>query len=250
MFTSTPPICTGRALELSRKDSNIRYLRHLGNSDIATKLGRTIAAAVRSWAKEVGADDIASEVMDRVREGFDVVRDHAAVGQARTKARRAAKKARSAAKKAPKKVRSAAKRKTTRKTTTKKKGSPKVHVGPELAEWAPGGPVTGAFPGFSLGVLVMGQGPVEARGKRAVFSKARWARLCVRGAGSFHRACPFVTSGPRGALLHLPRVQLVKSRCPYDLRCTCVIFQPERWGPNSQTLAPLRVRAHRGDHAL
>ena len=129
-------------------------------------------------------------------------------------------------------------------------GSPKVHVGPELAEGAPGGPVTGAFPGFSLGVLVMGQGPVEARGKRAVFSKARWARLCVRGAGSFHRACPFVTSGPRGALLHLPRVQLVKSRCPYDLRCTCVIFQPERWGPNSQTLAPLRVRAHRGDHAL
>ena len=131
-----------------------------------------------------------------------------------------------------------------------KSGSPKVHVGPELAEGAPGGPVTGAFPGFSLGVLVMGQGPVEARGKRAVFSKARWARLCVRGAGSFHRACPFVTSGPRGALLHLPRVQLVKSICPYDLRCTCVIFQPERWGPNSQTLAPLRVRAHRGDHAL
>ena len=131
-----------------------------------------------------------------------------------------------------------------------KSGSPKVHVGPELAEGAPGGPVTGAFPGFSLGVLVMGQGPVEARGKRAVFSKARWARLCVRGAGSFHRACPFVTSGPRGALLHLPRVQLVKSRCPYDLRCTCVILQPERWGPNSQTLAPLRVRAHRGDHAL
>ena len=131
-----------------------------------------------------------------------------------------------------------------------KNGSPKVHVGPELAEGAPGGPVTGAFPGFSLGVLVMGQGPVEARGKRAVFSKARWARLCVRGAGSFHRACPFVTSGPRVDLLHLPRVQLVKSRCPYDLRCTCVIFQPERWGPNSRTLAPLRVRAHRGDHAL
>ena len=135
-------------------------------------------------------------------------------------------------------------------STGDKNGSPKVHVGPELAEGAPGGPVTGAFPGFSLGVLVMGQGPVEARGKRAVFSKARWARLCVRGAGSFHRACPFVTSGPRGALFHLPRVQLVKSRCPYDLRCTCVIFQPERWGPNSQTLAPLRVRAHRGDHAL
>ena len=97
----------------SRRDKKV--------ADATAKLGRTIAAAVRSWAKEVGADDIASEVMDRVREGFDVVRDHAAAGQARTKARRAAKKARSAAKKAPKKVRSAAKRKTTRKTTTKKK---------------------------------------------------------------------------------------------------------------------------------
>ncbi len=97
----------------SRRDKKV--------ADATTKLGRTIAAAVRSWAKEVGADDIASEVMDRVREGFDVVRDHAAAGQARTKARRAAKKARSAAKKAPKKVRSDAKRKKTRKTTTKKK---------------------------------------------------------------------------------------------------------------------------------
>ena len=86
----------------SRRDKKV--------ADATTKLGRTIAAAVRSWAKEVGADDIASEVMDRVREGFDVVRDHAAAGQARTKARRAAKKARSAAK-----------RTTTRKTTTKKK---------------------------------------------------------------------------------------------------------------------------------
>ena len=86
----------------SRRDKKV--------ADATTKLGRTIAAAVRSWAKEVGADDIASEVMDRVREGFDVVRDHAAAGKASTKARRAAQKARSAAK-----------RKTTRKTTTKKK---------------------------------------------------------------------------------------------------------------------------------
>ena len=30
-----PPICTDRALELSWKDSNIKYLDHLGNSDIA-----------------------------------------------------------------------------------------------------------------------------------------------------------------------------------------------------------------------
>ncbi len=102
----------------SRRDKKV--------ADATTKLGRTIAGALRSWAKEVGADDIASDVMDRVREGFDVVRDHAAAGQARTNARRAAKKAsRSAAKKAarktPRKVRSAATRKTTRKTTTRKK---------------------------------------------------------------------------------------------------------------------------------
>ena len=85
----------------SRRDKKV--------ADATTRLGRTIAGAIRLWAREVGADDIASDVMDRVREGFDVVRDHAAAGQARTKARRAAKKARSAAK-----------RKTTRKTTTKK----------------------------------------------------------------------------------------------------------------------------------
>lgn len=101
----------------SRRDKNV--------ADATTKLGRTIAGALRSWAKEVGADDIASDVMDHVREGFDVVRDHAAAGQARTKARRAAKKTRAraakkAAKTTPKKARSATKRKATRKTTRKK----------------------------------------------------------------------------------------------------------------------------------
>ena len=35
MFASKPPTCTGRTLDLSRKDSDIRNLRHLGNSDIA-----------------------------------------------------------------------------------------------------------------------------------------------------------------------------------------------------------------------
>ena len=73
----------------SRRDKKV--------ADATTKLGRTIAVALRSWAKEVGADDIASDVMDRVREGFEVVRDHAAAGQVRTKARRAAKKARARA---------------------------------------------------------------------------------------------------------------------------------------------------------
>ncbi len=101
----------------SRRDKRV--------ADATTQLGRTIAGAIRSWAKEVGAGDIASDVMDRVREGFDVVRDHAAAGQARTKARRAAKKAgksaaKKAAKKAPVKGRTAASRKTTRKTTSKK----------------------------------------------------------------------------------------------------------------------------------
>ena len=38
-----PPICTDRALELSWKDSNIRYLDHLGNSDIAIYLAFVLA---------------------------------------------------------------------------------------------------------------------------------------------------------------------------------------------------------------
>ena len=41
--------------------------------------------------------------------------------------------------------------------------------------------MTGAFPGFSLGVLVMGQGPVEARGKqRSVFQGAVGASVRPR----------------------------------------------------------------------
>ena len=102
----------------SRRDKKV--------ADATAKLGRTIAGALRSWAKEVGADDIASDVTDRVREGFEVVRDHAAAGKARTKARRAAKKAssgaaRKTAKKAPEKGRRTANRKRTRKATTRKK---------------------------------------------------------------------------------------------------------------------------------
>ena len=64
----------------SRRDKRV--------ADATTKLGRTIAEALRSWAQEVGADDIASDVMDRVREGFDVVLDRAkeAAGKARTRA--------------------------------------------------------------------------------------------------------------------------------------------------------------------
>ena len=89
-------------------------------ADATIKLGRTIAEALRSWAQEVGADDIASDVMDRVHEGFDVVLDRAkeAAGKARTRTRSTAMKA---AKKAGKKVRTAVTRKTTRKTPTKKK---------------------------------------------------------------------------------------------------------------------------------
>ena len=35
MFTSKPPTCAGRTLALPRKDRDVRYLRPLGNSDIA-----------------------------------------------------------------------------------------------------------------------------------------------------------------------------------------------------------------------
>ena len=99
----------------SRRDKNV--------ADATAKLGKTIAGALRSWAKDVGADDIASEVVDRVREGLDVVleRAHRATEKARTKTKRTAKKARSSAKKVRRKVRSAATPKTTRKTTTGKK---------------------------------------------------------------------------------------------------------------------------------
>ena len=93
-------------------------------ADATTKLGRTIAEAMRSWVQEVKPDEIASDVMDRVREGFDVVFDAAkeAADKARTRAKRTTKKAKKkTAKKARKKASSTAKRKTTRKTSTRQK---------------------------------------------------------------------------------------------------------------------------------
>ena len=65
-------------------------------ADATTKLGRTIAEALRSWAQEVGADDLASDVMDRVREGFDVVLDSVkeATGKAGARAKAAARRQR------------------------------------------------------------------------------------------------------------------------------------------------------------
>ena len=50
-----PPICTDRALELSWKDSNIRYLDHLGNSDIAQI--RDLRREFASRLRESGASD-------------------------------------------------------------------------------------------------------------------------------------------------------------------------------------------------
>ena len=41
--------------------------------------------------------------------------------------------------------------------------------------------MTGAFPGFSLGVLVMGQGPVEARENAQCFPR-RGGRVCASAA--------------------------------------------------------------------
>ena len=89
-------------------------------ADATTELGRTIAEALRSWAQEVGAGDVASDVMGRVHEGFDIVLDRAmgAAGKAGTKAKSTAKKA---TKKASRKVRTVAQKKTTRKTPTTKK---------------------------------------------------------------------------------------------------------------------------------
>ena len=91
-----------------------------GVTDATTKLGRAIAEALRSWAQEVGADDLASDLVDRVREGFDVVLDraHEATGKAHT---RATSRAKMAAAKASKKVRGTAKKKAPRKTPNKKK---------------------------------------------------------------------------------------------------------------------------------
>ena len=45
MFASTPSTCTRRTLDLPRKDWDIRYLRYLGNSDIAEKLTEERAQA-------------------------------------------------------------------------------------------------------------------------------------------------------------------------------------------------------------
>ena len=89
-------------------------------AEATTELGRAIAEALRSWAQEVGAGDIANDAMDRVHEGFDVVLNRAmgAAGKVRTTVRSTTKKA---TKKAVKKVRPAAQKKTTRKAPTKKK---------------------------------------------------------------------------------------------------------------------------------
>ena len=59
MFASKPPTCTGRTLDLSRKDSDIRHLRHLGNPDIAEKFtGRwPVKAPDTMRARIVKADE-------------------------------------------------------------------------------------------------------------------------------------------------------------------------------------------------
>ena len=54
MFTSKPPTCAGRTLALPRKDRDIRYLRPLGNSDIAISGHCTFS---RSSVRCVAVDD-------------------------------------------------------------------------------------------------------------------------------------------------------------------------------------------------
>ena len=94
--------------------------------------------------------------------------------------------------------------------------------------------MTGAFPRFSLGVLVMGKALWKLVENAQCFPR-RGGRVCASAAPAASTGrVRLRRSGSRGALLHLPRVQLVKSLCHQDLRCTWVIFQPERWGQNSQ----------------
>ena len=49
MFTSKPPTCAGRTLALPRKDRDIRYLRPLGNSDIASFVGQIPNETIASY---------------------------------------------------------------------------------------------------------------------------------------------------------------------------------------------------------
>ena len=68
MFASTPSTCTRRTLDLPRKDWDIRYLRYLGNSDIAlfwvvTDPKRAIVEVERyvttvSWAAQTTLRDV------------------------------------------------------------------------------------------------------------------------------------------------------------------------------------------------
>ena len=70
MFASRPPTCTGRTLDLSRKDSDIRYLRHLGNSDIA----RNVATVLWRRASKIGLGD--DEVTSALELGYKLGLDH------------------------------------------------------------------------------------------------------------------------------------------------------------------------------
>ena len=66
MFTSKPPTCAGRTLALPRKDRDIRYLRPLGNSDIANFFirdatnGSTLPIRLRPGAPTSAIDIAAS----------------------------------------------------------------------------------------------------------------------------------------------------------------------------------------------
>ena len=81
MFTSKRPTCAGRTLDLPRKDRDIRYLRPLGNSDIAnlTNVGRVDVRADIARVAGVSTgnvtkvkqllDAVIPEVQDGLRHG-------------------------------------------------------------------------------------------------------------------------------------------------------------------------------------
>ena len=55
MFTSKPPTCAGRTLALPRKDRDIRYLRPLGNSDIAEEQADAVQRLLKGEKLSVDA---------------------------------------------------------------------------------------------------------------------------------------------------------------------------------------------------
>ena len=79
MFTSKPPTCTGRTLDSPRKDRDIRYLRHLGNSDIAESFNGKLRDELLD--REIFYTLTEAKILiERWRREYNKVRPHSALG--------------------------------------------------------------------------------------------------------------------------------------------------------------------------